>query len=403
MGVPLLVLLLGSASALGCPGSDWAEAGASCYHRSSRSLSWREGNDYCQQQGGYMVEVNSEAEQQLLTGMYGAENYHWIGLTDWNGEWIWRHSHETPTYTNWGPNQPDSADQHCVFLWGTHQGQWADYLCEEHQSSGGRDIHVLCEAEANGTPPLKVLWLGNSYTFYNDLPVMVAKLAAAQGKSVLYSNHTESSWSWKMHAESQLTMELIQSQAWDVVVLQEQSRKPAYPAQTVCEDSIRHLASLVVAIKANNPDTILQFYLTWGRPFGSSEDCPTYPEFCDFPSMQAALTTSYRAFACQNPSARIAPVGESFATYWGKDNFLSLYKNNGGDHHPSLAGSYLSAVSHYSALFNASALGSSYTAGLNKETARALQEAADGVWKGGDWTFPKDTSCTDCLCHCDLA
>ena len=61
-----------------------------------------------------------------------------------------------------------------------------------------------------------------------------------------------------MHAESQLTMELIQSQAWDVVVLQEQSRKPAFPAQTVCEDSIRHLASLVVAIKANNPDTILQ-------------------------------------------------------------------------------------------------------------------------------------------------
>merc|ERR1712110_173407 len=129
----------------------------SCYHRSSRSLSWREGNDYCQQQGGYVVEVNSEAEQQLLTGMYGAENYHWLGLTDWNGEWIWRHSHETPTYTNWGPNQPDSADQHCAFLWGAHEGQWADYLCEEHQSSGGKDIHALCEAEANGSPPLKVL------------------------------------------------------------------------------------------------------------------------------------------------------------------------------------------------------------------------------------------------------
>ena len=202
----------------------------------------------------------------------------------------------------------------------------------------------------------QVLWLGNSYTFYNDLPTMVARLAAAQGKSILYSNHTESSWSWKTHAESQLTMELIRSQAWDVVVLQEQSRKPAYPAQTVCDDSIRHLSSLVVAIKANNPETILQvskflhrvtlylvvpqFYLTWGRPFGSSEDCPTYPQFCDFPSMQvsapycpapcenvqAALTTSYRAFACQNPPARVAPVGEAFATFWDSDNFLSLYK-----------------------------------------------------------------------------
>ena len=142
---------------------------------------------------------------------------------------------------------------------------------QEHQSSGGKDVHVLCEAEANGTPPLKVLsvfqqhftfaqvlWLGNSYTFYNDLPIMVTRLAAAQGKSMVYSNHTESSWSWKSHAESALTMELIRSQPWDVVVLQEQSRKPAYPAQTICDDSIRHLSSLVVAIKANNPETVLQ-------------------------------------------------------------------------------------------------------------------------------------------------
>ena len=37
----------------------------------------------------------------------------------------------------------------------------------------------------------QVLWLGNSYTFYNDLPAMVARLAAAEGKSILYSNHTE--------------------------------------------------------------------------------------------------------------------------------------------------------------------------------------------------------------------
>merc|ERR1712130_414512 len=108
---------------LGCPGSDWAEAGASCYHRSSQPMSWREGNDYCQQQGGFMVEVNSEPEQQLITGMYGSENYHWIGLTDWSGEWRWRHSHEAPSYTNWGPNQPDSADQHCAFLWGAQEGK----------------------------------------------------------------------------------------------------------------------------------------------------------------------------------------------------------------------------------------------------------------------------------------
>ena len=80
MLLPILLQLFFGRLLLGCPGSDWAEAGASCYHRSPQPISWREGNDYCRQQGGFMVEVNSEAEQQLITGMYGSENYHWIGL-----------------------------------------------------------------------------------------------------------------------------------------------------------------------------------------------------------------------------------------------------------------------------------------------------------------------------------
>ena len=83
----LLQFSLFLGGSLGCPGSDWAEAGASCYHRSPQPISWRDGNDYCIKQGGFMVEVNSEAEQQLIAGMYGSENYHWIGLNKdptWN-------------------------------------------------------------------------------------------------------------------------------------------------------------------------------------------------------------------------------------------------------------------------------------------------------------------------------
>ena len=37
----------------------------------------------------------------------------------------------------------------------------------------------------------QVLWLGNSYTYYNDLPGMVSQLAVAEGRAVAYSNHTE--------------------------------------------------------------------------------------------------------------------------------------------------------------------------------------------------------------------
>ena len=71
--------------------------------------------------------------------------------------------------------------------------------------------------------------------------------------------------------------------------LQEQSRAPAFPADKVCEDTLPYLATLVAAIRKANPAAVLQFYLTWGRPFGYAEDCPTYPQFCDFPSMQVLV------------------------------------------------------------------------------------------------------------------
>ena len=69
-------------------------------------------------------------------------------------------------------------------------------------------------------------------------------------------------------------------------LLQEQSRAPAFPADRVCEDTLPYLATLVAAIREASPAAVLQFYLTWGRPFGYAADCPTYPQFCDFPSMQ---------------------------------------------------------------------------------------------------------------------
>ena len=230
----------------------------------------------------------------------------------------------------------------------------------------------------------------------------MTQLAAAEGRTILHKNHTEGGWTWKSHARSEVTMELIKSRVWDVVVLQEQSVRPALPAAEVCELSLPHLATLVSAIRESSPGATLQFYLTWGRPFGSASDCPAYPALCDFSSMQAALTASYRAFACQNAPARVAAVGEGFGLFKDSEMFLSLYKDRGEDHHPSLSGSYLAALSHYSSMYNRSALGSSFTAGLGEDTAGLLQEAAWAVWEGGQWDFPVGTDCTDCLCDCHL-
>jgi len=253
------------------------------------------------------------------------------------------------------------------------------------------------------TVGLRVLWIGNSYTFYNDLPTMVAEVAAADGVEIVYDSHTEGGWTWEKHAHSQETLDKIYSQPWDVVIMQEYSTRPAYDEDTVCRDTVPYLDELVTHILTNNPETIIQFYLTWGRPYGESTLCKEQEQFCSYETMQDALTSSYTTFACMNKPARAAPVGEAFSFVkktHGDTAFFELYKTLGVlDHHPSLAGSYLAALTHYLALFNTSVVGNTATFGLDQDTVSRLQTAAEMTWRLVDWEFGADRDCDQCICQ----
>jgi len=234
---------------------------------------------------------------------------------------------------------------------------------------------------------LSVFFIGNSYTYYNDLPNIVHKLAKADSMHLEIDSHTEGGWSWEKHASSQETLDKLSSQVWDVVVLQEQSTRPAYPEDIICTDTMPYLHQLEEHIRARSPQAHLQFYLTWGRAFGLSSQCSTYPEFCDYSSMQDQLTSSYTTFACMTKPAKVAPVGEAFRLMkelYGDEEFYKLYNTGGvSDHHPSLGGSYLSGLIHYLALFpHKDVVGNTETMGLDSDYATLLQEVAMATWTG---------------------
>ena len=127
---------------------------------------------------------------------------------------------------------------------------------------------------------------GNSFTYYNDLPSLVSEMALADGLEYEYDSHLEGGWSWERHAASQLTMDKIRQDRWDVVILQEYSTRPAYPDEELCRQTLPYLDQLVAAVMENNPETVIQFYLTWGRPGGETELCKTMPQFCSYVSYQ---------------------------------------------------------------------------------------------------------------------
>src|SRR5439155_14187098 len=74
---------------------------------------------------------------------------------------------------------------------------------------------------------LQVLFIGNSFTYRNDLPKMVAELAKAGGQRPLhYEQETPGGCTLEKHWIDGKALAKIQSRQWDFVVLQDHSQAP---------------------------------------------------------------------------------------------------------------------------------------------------------------------------------
>ena len=128
---------------------------------------------------------------------------------------------------------------------------------------------------------LNVLFLGNSYTYYNNLPYLVQKLANSVGLVLNHDQNTPGGAKLKDHV-SGTSISKIRQGGWDVVVLQEQSQIPSLSENVVCYWSHSYADQLSNEILASNPNAKIQWYLTWGRINGDSSLCGSYPNVCTY-------------------------------------------------------------------------------------------------------------------------
>ena len=119
----------------------------------------------------------------------------------------------------------------------------------------------------------RVLFLGNSYTFVNDLPQLTANFSQAAGDSLIFDSNTPGGYSLQQHSVNQTTLTKIALGNWDFVVLQEQSQMPSFPLSQVLVEVFPYAKKLDSLIKAANPCTQTIFFMTWGRKNGDSYNC----------------------------------------------------------------------------------------------------------------------------------
>lgn len=220
---------------------------------------------------------------------------------------------------------------------------------------------------------ISILFIGNSYTYVNNLPEMVRQMGLTMGDTIFVDSSTPGGYTYQLHTTDANTIAKIKQQQWDYVVLQEQSQLPSLSPAFVNVNSVPYALMLDSMIKANNACTKTIFYMTWGRKYGDGSNCASYPPVCTYAGMQQRLKESYLLFS-DTCKAVAAPVGIAFKNYIAIDTLLDLYSPDFS--HPSLAGSFLAAATIYSTITHNQITNQNYTAGLTVTQAAALQNTS---------------------------
>lgn len=230
---------------------------------------------------------------------------------------------------------------------------------------------VNCDVTKSSRTCLRILFVGNSYTFVNDLPKTFADLAKSGKHQVEVGMFGQGGWSLADQVKSPELFNTMRSSKWDYVVVQEQSQIPSmeqsrkvgmYPAARTIISKIRETGAKPI------------FFETWARQNGWPEN-----GMPNFESMQYQIDQGYLLIA-QELNVPIAPVGDAWFRAITQNPQLKLWQEDGS--HPTEQGTYLAACVFYATIFQESPQGLSFRGNLPEETAHTLQAiAADRVLK----------------------
>ncbi|MBR5536463.1 MAG: hypothetical protein IKU58_01015 [Clostridia bacterium] len=189
---------------------------------------------------------------------------------------------------------------------------------------------------------MTILFIGNSYTYYNDMPSLFSRLCGCNGMQHRVLSVTKGGR--KLHENldpaDETTVELeavLRENTFDICVLQEHSVLPI-------TDYDRFSAS-VKAMMEKVGASRYSLYQTWGRKAGAKF---LRDEGLDTRTMAIQLRDAYTK-AAETYGTDRAPVGLCFLEIYENHPDIDLYDPDLT--HPSYAGSCLSAMTHFRTLF----------------------------------------------------
>lgn len=188
-----------------------------------------------------------------------------------------------------------------------------------------------CSQAKQDGPDMNVLFVGNSLTYYNDLPGLVAQLAATDSGPSKISVEMLASGGLKIqdHLEAGHLERLLDERQFDVVVFQELGGWPLCPADFPgCSESIPSIQRLVELAREHGAMPV------W------------FSTYQGFPEMQRALSQKAARIAAELDLV-LVDAGAAWTSFESETEPGQPFLPDG---HPNLLGSLIAALSIVRAL-----------------------------------------------------
>lgn len=211
---------------------------------------------------------------------------------------------------------------------------------------------------------VRILFVGNSLTYFNDLPAMVEAFADSAGiAGVQVEQVAKPDYSLEDHWNDGQARRVIEAGGWHWVVMQQGP-------------------SAVLANRANLRQWVGTFSTLIRAKGGEPALYQVWPQFVNFSDFDASAE-SYR-LAALDVNGLLLAAGNAWRAAWSRNAATPLYASDGL--HPSLQGSYQAALTIFGGIFHRPVVGlprgltiPGGTFQLTVAQALLLQQSADEV------------------------
>jgi hypothetical protein len=208
-------------------------------------------------------------------------------------------------------------------------------------------------ASSAAPAPLRVLFIGNSLTAANDLPALVEAIAKENGERILTRMVAYPNYSLEDHWNRGDARRAIAEGGWSFVVLQ-QGPSSLAESRVLLVDYAQRFKEEARRVKAR-----IALYMVW----------PAASRPGDFDGVRLSYET-----AARETGGVFLPAGEAWRLARRRDPNLAFYGADG--FHPTVLGSYLSALVIYQGLTGKSTVRCTALGFVSDAQAKILQQAA---------------------------